>query len=191
LPPREAAAIGAKVMDALAAAHQAGVLHRDVKPGNILLENSGRVVLTDFGIAAMDDPGDGASVNLTRSGELVGSLDYLAPERAQGHDPGPASDIWALGATLYFAVEGSPPFRRTSTWTTLTAIIGDPLPEPVRAGALAPVLAALMEKNPYARPDADRAKQLLEEVATGAGGSETMALRPAPRTAPPVPPDAA
>lgn len=109
LDPREAAGIGAKVMDALAAAHRAGVLHRDVKPGNILLDRSGRVVLTDFGIAAMDDPGDGAATQLTRTGHLVGSLDYLAPERAQGADPGPSSDVWALGATLYAAVEGSAP----------------------------------------------------------------------------------
>src|SRR4051812_10623128 len=122
---REAASIGAKVMEALSAAHRAGVLHRDVKPGNILLDSSGRVVLTDFGIATMEDPGDGSATHLTRSGELVGSLDYLAPERAQGNDPGLASDVWALGATLYAAVEGASPFRRTSTWSTLTAIVVD------------------------------------------------------------------
>ena len=112
-------------MEALGAAHRAGVLHRDVKPGNVLLDRGGRVVLTDFGIAAMDDPDDGATTHLTRSGELVGSLDYLAPERAQGQEPGPASDIWALGATLYAAVEGAapsgvpPPGRRStrSSWS--------------------------------------------------------------------------
>ncbi|UUU36012.1 protein kinase [Streptomyces sp. CA-210063] len=167
LDPREAAAIGAKVMDALAAAHRVGVLHRDVKPGNILLDRSGRVVLTDFGIATMEDPGDGSATHLTRSGELVGSLDYLAPERAQGHDPGPASDIWALGATLYAAVEGSSPFRRTSTWSTLTAIVGDPLPESQRSGPLEPVLQQLMDKRPEHRPDADAARELLETVAAG------------------------
>ncbi|MFF1449188.1 serine/threonine-protein kinase [Streptomyces sp. NPDC058274] len=165
LDAREAAAIGAKVMDALAAAHRAGVLHRDVKPGNILLDRSGRVVLTDFGIAAMEDPGDGSTTHLTRSGELVGSLDYLAPERAQGNDPGPASDIWALGATLYAAVEGASPFRRTSTWSTLTAIVVEPLPEPRRAGPLGPVLQQLMHKQPESRPDAGRARELLESVA--------------------------
>ncbi|GAB2971549.1 hypothetical protein GCM10023080_039270 [Streptomyces pseudoechinosporeus] len=167
--PREAAEIGAKVMDALAAAHRAGVLHRDVKPGNILLDRSGRVVLTDFGIATMEDPGDGSTTHLTRSGELVGSLDYLAPERAQGHDPGPASDVWALGATLYAAVEGTSPFRRTSTWSTLTAIVADPLPEPRASGSLSPVLQELMQKQPQDRPDADRARELLEEVAQAAG----------------------
>ncbi|MEU9980656.1 serine/threonine-protein kinase [Streptomyces sp. NPDC050856] len=167
LDPREAAAVGAKVLEALDAAHAVGVLHRDVKPGNVLLDRGGRVVLTDFGIAAMDDPGDGSTTHLTRSGELVGSLDYLAPERAQGHDPGPASDIWALGATLYAAVEGSSPFRRTSTWSTLTAIVGEPLPEPRRAGPLAPVLQRLMHKDPARRPDAATAARLLTAVAQG------------------------
>nr|WP_272491799.1 serine/threonine protein kinase [Streptomyces cupreus] len=165
LDAREAAGIGAKVMDALAAAHRAGVLHRDVKPGNILLDRSGRVVLTDFGIATMEDPGDGSATHLTRSGELVGSLDYLAPERAQGADPGPASDVWALGATLYAAVEGSSPFRRTSTFSTLTAIVSEPLPEPHRAGALAPVLQRLLDKRPEGRPEAEEARELLQAVA--------------------------
>ncbi|UUU20031.1 serine/threonine-protein kinase [Streptomyces sp. DSM 40750] len=188
LDPPEAAAIGAKVMEALAAAHRVGVLHRDVKPGNILLDRSGRVVLTDFGIATMEDPGDGSATHLTRSGELVGSLDYLAPERAQGNDPGPASDVWALGATLYAAVEGSSPFRRTSAWTTLTAIVGEPLPEPQRAGALGPVLRQLMEKRPEHRPDADRARELLDAVAAGGEldspttGSDGSASRPRAET---------
>ncbi|GGS08405.1 hypothetical protein GCM10010252_54380 [Streptomyces aureoverticillatus] len=168
LDPREAAAVGGKVMEALAAAHRAGVLHRDVKPGNILLETGGRVVLTDFGIATMEDPGDGSATHLTRSGELVGSLDYLAPERAQGQEPGPASDVWALGATLYAAVEGASPFRRTSTWSTLTAIVVEPLPVPLRAGPLMPVLRLLMEKDPQDRPDAEGARRLLEQVASGA-----------------------
>ncbi|ANP56881.1 serine/threonine-protein kinase [Streptomyces griseochromogenes] len=165
LEPHEAARIGAAVTDALAAAHRAGVLHRDVKPGNILLDRSGRIVLTDFGIATMEDPGDGSATRLTRSGELVGSLDYLAPERAQGADPGPASDVWALGATLYAAVEGVSPFRRTSTYSTLTAIVSEPLPEPRRAGPLAPVLRRLMDKRPDARPDAEEARELLGEAA--------------------------
>ncbi|MGA4847388.1 serine/threonine-protein kinase [Streptomyces sp. G5(2025)] len=194
LGPGEAAAIGAKVMEALAAAHRVGVLHRDVKPGNILLESSGRVVLTDFGIATMEDPGDGSATHLTRSGELVGSLDYLAPERAQGHDPGPASDVWALGATLYAAVEGSSPFRRTSTWSTLTAIVADPLPEPRRSGALTPVLRRLMDKDPEARPDAEEARRLLAGVAAlGPGGAHAPGATPGPhpgteRSIPSTPP---
>ncbi|PWI20196.1 serine/threonine protein kinase [Streptomyces sp. Act143] len=174
LDPREVAGIGAKVMDALATAHRAGVLHRDVKPGNILLDRSGRVVLTDFGIATMEDPGDGSATHLTRSGEIVGSLDYLAPERAQGADPGPASDVWALGATLYAAVEGSSPFRRTSTFSTLTAIVTEPLPEPARAGALGPVLQRLMDKRPEGRPEAEEACALLQGVAES-GAAESGA----------------
>ncbi|MGY5006868.1 protein kinase domain-containing protein [Streptomyces sp. 900105755] len=165
LGAQEAARVGAEVMDALAAAHLAGVLHRDVKPGNILLDRSGRVVLTDFGIATMADPGDGSATQLTGSGELVGSLDYLAPERAKGAAPGPASDIWALGAALYAAVEGVSPFGRTSTFSTLTAIVDEPLPEPRRAGPLAPVLRRLMDKLPDARPDAEEACALLRAVA--------------------------
>jgi tRNA A-37 threonylcarbamoyl transferase component Bud32 len=180
LGPREAAGIGAKVMDALAAAHAVGVLHRDVKPGNILLDRSGRVLLTDFGIATMDDPGDGSATNLTRTGHLVGSLDYMAPERAQGADPGPASDVWALGATLYAALEGASPFRRTSTFSTLTAIIGEPLPESHRAGPLGAVLQRLLDKRPEARPGAEEARALLQAVADGAepgADSATTTLR--------------
>ncbi|MEJ8633494.1 serine/threonine-protein kinase [Streptomyces sp. MS2.AVA.5] len=184
LDPREAARIGAKVMEALGAAHRVGVLHRDVKPGNVLLDRGGasgadsRVVLTDFGIAAMDDPGDGSTTHLTRSGELVGSLDYLAPERAQGQEPGPASDIWALGATLYAAVEGAAPFRRTSTWSTLNAIVVEPLPEPQRAGALGPVLRQLLHKDPAQRPDADTAARLLAAAAADTATASTAPLGP-------------
>ncbi|WP_369382729.1 protein kinase [Streptomyces sp. cg36] len=177
LDPREAAAIGAKLMDALDAAHRAGVLHRDVKPGNVLLERSGRVVLTDFGIASMESSGEEALAKLTQSGQIVGSLDYLPPERAQGREPGAASDIWALGMTLYAAVEGSWPFRRTSVWSTLAAIVGEPLPEPRRAGPLTPVLRALMAKDPSQRPDAGQAREMLEAVARG--GSANLPSVPA------------
>ncbi|MHB6906101.1 serine/threonine-protein kinase [Streptomyces sp. DB-54] len=193
LDPREIARIGAAVMDALDAAHEVGVLHRDVKPGNVLLERpgrspdragsgEGRVVLTDFGIASIEAPGDGASTNITRSGELVGSLDYLPPERAQGLDPTPASDIWSLGMTLYAAAEGgAAPFRRTSVYSTLTAIVTEPLPEPRRAGPLTPVLYALMAKNPADRPSAAQARSMLRAVAEGRDPGVTP---PAP---PPVP----
>ncbi|MFF7076811.1 serine/threonine-protein kinase [Streptomyces lavendulae] len=189
LDPYEAAAIGAKLMDALDAAHRAGVLHRDVKPGNVLLERGGRVVLTDFGIATMESSGDEAVAKLTRSGELVGSLDYLPPERAQGREPGPASDIWSLGMTLYAAVEGVSPFRRTSVWSTLAAIVGEPLPEPRRAGPLTPVLRALMAKEPEQRPTADQARAMLEQVAAGGGAAPASAAAPttAVPTAPSVP----
>ncbi|MEO3765940.1 serine/threonine-protein kinase [Streptomyces sp. B5E4] len=179
LDPAEAAGIGAKVVDALAAAHRAGVLHRDVKPANILLARSGRVVLTDFGIAAMDDPGDDGTTRLTAPGEMVGSIDYLSPERARGDLPGPPSDVWSLGATLYAAVEGMSPFRRSSTWSTISAIVVDPLPEPQRAGALTGALRELMDKDPDRRADALRAGRLLAAVAAGEpppDPAETMRL---------------
>lgn len=192
LEPREAAAIGAKLMDALDAAHRAGVLHRDVKPANVLLERDGRVVLTDFGIATLDASGDEAMAKLTRSGDIIGSLDYLPPERAQGTDPGPASDIWSLGMTLYAAVEGTSPFRRTSAWSTLSAIVTEPLPEPLRAGALAPVLQALMAKEPENRPTAGQAREMLEAVAEGRSANQAApaGASPATATAAAVPPAA-
>ncbi|MFC9325392.1 serine/threonine-protein kinase [Kitasatospora sp. NPDC057015] len=180
LLPREAAEVGAQVLAALHRGHQLGVLHRDVKPGNVLLERgTGRVVLLDFGIATYE-----GSAELTRPGDLVGSPDYLAPERAQGERPGPASDLWGLGATLYAAVEGESPFRRTSPLTTLAAVVGDPLPEPRRAGALGPVLAALMAKDPAERPTADEALRMLAEVTAG----HTMGFKkPEPKSPPKVP----
>ncbi|WP_405012938.1 protein kinase domain-containing protein [Kitasatospora sp. NBC_01539] len=163
LLPREAAEVGLQVLAALHRGHQLGVLHRDVKPANVLLEKgTGRAVLLDFGIATFE-----GSTELTRPGDLIGSPDYLAPERAQGDRPGAASDLWGLGATLYAAVEGESPFRRTSPLTTLAAVVGDPLPEPRRAGALGPVLAALMTKDPAARPGADEAARMLREVTAG------------------------
>ncbi|MFI8201808.1 protein kinase [Streptomyces sp. NPDC085937] len=160
--PREAARIGLWVLRALRAAHAAGVLHRDVKPGNVLLARDGRVLLTDFGIAQID--GDTA---ITRTGEVVGSVDYLAPERVRGHDPGPASDLWALGATLYTAVEGLSPFRRTSPITTMQAVVEEEAEPPQHAGPLAPVIGALLRKDPATRPDAERTEQMLAEAAEG------------------------
>ncbi|MFF7989960.1 serine/threonine-protein kinase [Kitasatospora xanthocidica] len=163
LQPRAAAEVGSQVLAALHRGHQLGVLHRDVKPANVLLERgTGRVVLLDFGIAKYE-----GSTELTRPGDLVGSPDYLAPERAQGERPGPASDLWGLGATLYAAVEGQSPFRRDSPITTLAAVVDEPLPESRRAGPLGPVLAALMAKDPAERPTADEAALMLAEVQAG------------------------
>lgn len=160
--PREAARIGLHVLGALRAAHGAGVLHRDVKPGNVLLARDGQVLLTDFGIAAIE--GDST---ITRTGELVGSIDYLAPERVRGGDPGPASDLWSLGATLYAAVEGSSPFRRTSPIATMQAVVTDEPPAPTRAGALAPVITALLRKDPADRPSAAETERMLLEAMEG------------------------
>ncbi|WP_217167079.1 serine/threonine-protein kinase [Streptomyces sp. AC512_CC834] len=160
--PREAARIGLWVLRALCAAHAAGVLHRDVKPGNVLLADDGRVLLTDFGIAQIE--GDST---ITRTGEVVGSVDYLAPERVRGHDPGSSSDLWALGATLYTAVEGRSPFRRTSPLTTMQAVVEEEATEPRYAGALGPVISALLRKDPAERPDATEAEHMLAQAAEG------------------------
>ncbi len=173
LEPQEAARIGLWVLRALRAAHAAGVLHRDVKPGNVLLGQDGRVLLTDFGIAQIE--GD---TTITRTGEVVGSVDYLAPERVRGHDPGPASDLWALGATLYTAVEGLSPFRRTSPLSTMQAVVDEEPREPAQAGPLAPVITALLRKDPAARPDVTAIEQMLAEVTEGRWPRDAQAYVP-------------
>ncbi|MBC7274294.1 MAG: serine/threonine protein kinase [Streptomyces sp.] len=164
LSPRRAAHIGAEVLAALRAAHEAGVLHRDVKPANVLMANDGRVVLTDFGIATVE-----GSSALTMTGEVIGSPEFLAPERALGRKPGPESDLWSLGVLLYAAVEGSSPFRQNTPLSTLRAIVDEELPPPRRAGPLAGVIAGLLRKDPAQRLSADRAEQDLRLV--GAGGT--------------------
>ncbi|MFJ9028445.1 protein kinase [Streptomyces sp. NPDC102274] len=175
---REAARIGLAVLDALRAAHAAGVLHRDVKPGNVLLARDGRVLLTDFGIAAIE--GDST---ITRTGELIGSIDYLAPERVRGGDPGPASDLWSLGVTLYTAVQGGSPFRRSSPLSTMQAVVTDEPDYPDQAGPLAPVIAALLRKDQDGRPGAEQSQHMLREVAEGrtsAGAEEHEPTRHLP-----------
>ncbi|MGF7238369.1 MAG: serine/threonine-protein kinase, partial [Frankia sp.] len=136
LHPARVAAIGLALSEALGAAHSAGVLHRDVKPGNVLLGRDGRVRLTDFGIAATE--GD---ATLTGTGALVGSPAYIAPERVRGSSGTPASDLWGLAATLYAAVEGHPPFEGPETYAVLTAVVEGRRRPFERAGALEPLLA--------------------------------------------------
>ncbi|MER7959878.1 serine/threonine-protein kinase [Streptomyces sp. NPDC096030] len=172
----EAARIGLHVLGALRAAHAAGVLHRDVKPGNVLLARDGRVLITDFGIAAIE--GDST---ITRTGELVGSIDYLAPERVRGGDPGPASDLWSLGATLYTAVEGTSPFRRTSPISTMQAVVTEEPPHPAKAGALAPVIVALLRKDPAERPHAEEAERMLLDAMEGRAPRAAQAYVPTRR----------
>lgn len=172
LAPQRAALIGAEVLAALRAAHEAGVLHRDVKPGNVLIANDGRVVLTDFGIATVE-----GTSHLTMTGELIGSPEFLAPERALGRSPGPESDLWSLGVLLYAAVEGNSPFRQNTPLSTLRAVVDEELPPPRRAGALAPVIAGLLRKDPADRLSARAAERELRVV--GAGGTA--------RTTPPPP----
>ncbi|WP_353941622.1 serine/threonine-protein kinase [Streptomyces sp. HUAS MG91] len=164
MPPQRAAHIGAEVLTALRAAHEAGVLHRDVKPGNVLLSNDGRVVLTDFGIAMVE-----GTQAITMTGEVIGSPEFLAPERALGRTPGPESDLWSLGVLLYAAVEGHSPFRQNTPLSTLRAVVDEELPEPRRAGPLAPVIEGLLRKDPAERTGAAEAERDLRIV--GAGGT--------------------
>ncbi|MFE9450879.1 serine/threonine-protein kinase [Streptomyces sp. NPDC006739] len=179
VPPREAARIGLGMVAALRAAHAAGVLHRDVKPGNVLLGADGRVVLTDFGIALT-----AGTSTLTRTGEMVGSIDYMAPERMRGQAPGPASDLWSLGATLYEALEGRPPFRRDTAMETAYSVVTD-APAPMRqAGPLAALVEALLSKDPEQRPSAERTEQELRAAhtdgadANGNGNGNVTGTRP-------------
>jgi len=160
MTPAEAARVGLSVLSALRAVHEVGVVHRDVKPANILLGPDGRVVLADFGIAkAADSPA------LTISGVLLGSPSYLAPERARGGRAGAAADMWALGASLFAAVEGHPPFERDGVLASLTAVVADELEPSPHAGPLWPVIEGLLLKDPAARLDAAEAEQMLHRIA--------------------------
>src|SRR3954447_8011463 len=163
LSPAQTARIGLDVLAAIEVAHAAGVVHRDVKPGNVLVAEDGRACLTDFGIATTTD-----DATLTTQGALLGSPAYMAPERAHGERPTPAVDLWSLGATLYTAVEGRTPFDREEPMATLLAVVGDE-PAPMQsAGPLAPVLRGLLTKDPVARLTAADARRQLETVVSGA-----------------------
>src|SRR3954451_6553805 len=145
-PPAGAARIGLAVLDALNAAHRAGVLHRDVKPHNVLIGLDGRVVLTDFGLATFVDDG-----SVTGPGLVVGSPQYVSPERARDGASTVESDMWSLGATLYAAVEGRSPYARESAMSTLMALATQPPDPPEKAGPLGPVLLGLLRHDPTAR----------------------------------------
>jgi Protein kinase domain/WD domain, G-beta repeat len=149
LPWEQVAALGADLADALAHAHAAGVVHRDLKPANVLVAGR-RTVLTDFGVASVLD----ATTELTDRGELLGTPQYMAPEQIEGESTHPPVDLWALGATLYAAVEGSPPFGGPTLTAVLAAILHRPPPIPEHAGPMAPVLGALLNRAPSQRPDA-------------------------------------
>ncbi|WP_443677142.1 protein kinase domain-containing protein [Micromonospora alfalfae] len=159
MPADRAARIGLGILGALRAAHRAGVLHRDVKPANVLLGDDGRVVLTDFGLATL--PGD---PRMTQTGMVLGSPAFLAPERATDGDVGPAADLWSLGATLYAAVEGRTPYHRSSPVATLAALATEPPPPAQRAGRLTPLLEGLLRREPDQRISADEADRLLREA---------------------------
>ena len=191
LSPRRAAEVGRQLLSALSVAHSAGVMHRDVKPSNVLLGHDDRAVLTDFGIATFQgDP------KLTQTGMVMGSPGFTAPERIRGEDASPASDLWSLGATLFAAVEGHGPFeKRGGAVTTMSAIINEDAPEAPTAGALAPVIAALLRREPTDRPDAAGAIRMITDVlprltdrpASSPGGYVPTAISASPRLKPPEP----
>ncbi|MEV5351630.1 serine/threonine-protein kinase [Streptomyces sp. NPDC052693] len=159
LEPKRAAEVGLAVLDVLRSAHREGILHRDVKPSNVLIAEDGRVVLTDFGIAQVEgDP------SITSTGMLVGAPSYISPERARGHKPGPAADLWSLGGLLYAAVEGAPPYDKGSAIATLTAVMTEPLEEPKNAGPLRDVIHGLLTKDPAQRLDDAGARAMLNAV---------------------------
>src|SRR5829696_1132675 len=147
LPVERVAEIGAQVAGALEAAHRAGIVHRDVKPGNVMVGERGTAKLADFGIASLQgDP------QLTSTGLVIGSPAYMAPEQARGEESGPPADFWALGATMFYAVEGEPPFDRGTSIATLAAVVNNPPRTPTRAGALTPLITGLLAKDPGSRP---------------------------------------
>ncbi|MET8766013.1 serine/threonine-protein kinase, partial [Streptomyces sp. NPDC004658] len=159
LEPQRAAEVGLAILDVLRSAHREGILHRDVKPSNVLIAEDGRVVLTDFGIAQVEgDP------SITSTGMLVGAPSYISPERARGHKPGPAADLWSLGGLLYAAVEGTPPYDKGSAIATLTAVMTEPLEEPKNAGPLRDVIYGLLTKDPAKRLDDAGARAMLNAV---------------------------
>ncbi|WP_338484340.1 serine/threonine-protein kinase [Streptomyces sp. SCSIO 75703] len=169
LEPRRAAEVGLAILDVLRSAHREGILHRDVKPSNVLIADDGRVVLTDFGIAQVEgDP------SITSTGMLVGAPSYISPERARGHKPGPAADLWSLGGLLYASVEGVPPYDKGSAIATLTAVMTETLEEPRNAGPLRDVIYGLLTKDPALRLDDEGARALLTKVvhAPDDGGRE-------------------
>ena len=160
----EAARIGLELVGALDTAHRLGIVHRDVKPGNVMLLRNGGIKLADFGIARVqDDPG------LTGTGQVIGSPSYMAPEQAMDGAVGPAADWWGLGATLYYAVEGRPPFERAGALPTLTAVVNDDPTPAERAGPLASLLGRLLAKDPALRPDASELRTRLRALAEPAG----------------------
>ncbi|MFF9114367.1 serine/threonine-protein kinase [Streptomyces massasporeus] len=173
LSAREAARVGLEVLGALEAAHAAGILHRDVKPDNVLLGRHDRVVLTDFGIAQIE-----GETNLTDTGGFVGSPEYIAPERVLGQRPGPASDLWSLGVVLYAATEGVSPFRRSNTPATLQSVLNaTPAPPASAQGPLAEAINGLLHKDPARRPSAAQVRALLEAAANPPATLPTQAVQ--------------
>jgi eukaryotic-like serine/threonine-protein kinase len=183
LPPRRAAEVGLALLDVLRAAHREGVLHRDVKPSNVLIADDGRVVLTDFGIAQVEgDP------SVTSTGMLVGAPSYISPERARGQRPGPPADLWSLGVLLYAAVEGRPPYDKGSAIATLTAVMTEPFEPPAVPGALADAIHGLLVKDPAKRLDDAGVRGLLIRAQDAPDVPEAEQTRALSMPADPQPP---
>jgi serine/threonine protein kinase len=184
LTPRRAAEIGLDLLGVLAEAHRSGILHRDVKPSNVLIGHDGRVVLTDFGIARVEgDP------SVTSTGMLVGAPSYISPERARGRIPGAPSDLWSLGATLYAMVEGRPPYDKGSALSTLTAVMTEELTPPKGGGALVPVIEGLLRKDPDDRLNEAEARRMLQAVLDAPDEPVPVPVpEPSPTKVQPVPP---
>ncbi|WP_069171115.1 serine/threonine-protein kinase [Streptomyces griseus] len=177
LTPRRAAEVGLAILDVLRSAHRQGILHRDVKPSNVLISEDGRVVLTDFGIAQVEgDP------SVTSTGMLVGAPSYISPERARGHKPGPPADLWSLGGLLYASVEGCPPYDKGSAIATLTAVMTEPVDPPKNAGPLTEVIYGLLTRDPEQRLDDAGARVLLNAVINAPEQPEGPAGQAADRT---------
>ncbi|MFD4541243.1 serine/threonine-protein kinase [Streptomyces bauhiniae] len=184
LTPRRAAEVGLAVLDVLRSAHREGILHRDVKPSNVLIAEDGRVVLTDFGIAQVEgDP------SITSTGMLVGAPSYISPERARGHKPGPAADLWSLGGLLYASVEGVPPYDKGSAIATLTAVMTENPEEPKNAGPLGDVIKGLLTKEPERRLDDAGARAMLNKVIRAGDAEPLDATRVVPIPAQPDSPE--
>ncbi|MEU8135473.1 serine/threonine-protein kinase [Streptodolium elevatio] len=179
LPPGQVAEMGLRLLSALDAAHEAGVLHRDVKPANVLLARNGRVVLTDFGVASVED-----SATLTQVGALVGSPEYLAPEQVDGQMPGPPADLWSLGVTLYEAVEGRPAYRRATHAATLAAVATARFPDLDHAGVLMPALRSVLVQDPTARAASPLLRERLIEAAEAAPAASSTGASGGARTFP-------
>ncbi|MFC9292649.1 serine/threonine-protein kinase [Streptomyces sp. NPDC057011] len=182
LPLADVLRLGLDVLSALRAAHAEGILHRDVKPANVLLRPDGSAVLTDFGIAALH-----GSTGLTATGVLIGSPEYIAPERVRGEEGLAASDLWSLGMLLYVAAEGVHPLRRATSLATVVAVLDDPIPAPVRSGPLGSVLERLLVRDPAARPDGAQLEQLLRDASTALGAGAGSGVVPAAAPAVPAP----
>ncbi|MGN9790095.1 ABC transporter substrate-binding protein [Streptomyces sp. OZ13] len=179
LPVQRVAEIGAAMLDALAEAHGARIIHRDIKPDNVLLTKD-RVVLTDFGIAHLAD----ATTKLSHTGIVIGTPQYMPPEQLEGKRPTPANDLWALGATLYHAVEGHPPFDAEGLHALAVAVFTRPHRPPVHAGPLAPVLDALLTKDPAQRVGAAEAAEMLASVLRSSPPRADSSAAPEPEPAP-------